>query len=330
MENNIWLRRFSKFTSASTLFLIFAGGMVTSTQSGLSVPDWPLSYGMLFPPMVGGVFYEHGHRMVATCVGLFTLCLAIWLGLKEQRKWIKVLGFSALFAVIAQGVLGGITVLYFLPTPVSVAHGVLAQTFFILTIVIAYSLSLEREQRKHLGYKNRPNITYFTASFVFIIYVQLILGAIMRHTGSGLAIYDFPKMAGYWWPPYNETMLIKVNHWRFENNLDPVNMQQVIFHIAHRIGALCVFIAVIVLNVIGLRFFKQTKKIVNLIFLINFIVTVQILLGIATVLLLKAPIITSLHVVTGALLLGASTLLLLRIAPLSFKEFNGPLSRSKS
>src|SRR3990167_821475 len=82
-----WLRMFAKLTCFATLFLIFAGAMVKSTDSGLAVPDWPLSYGMFFPPMVGGVFYEHGHRMVAATVGFMTLCLAIWLGVQEPRRW---------------------------------------------------------------------------------------------------------------------------------------------------------------------------------------------------------------------------------------------------
>ena len=148
MELDIFLNRFSKLVCFSTLFLIFVGGMVTSTGSGLAVPDWPLSYGMLFPPMVGGVFYEHGHRMVAAAVGFLMLCLAIVLGRSQQRPWIKYLGLSALGVVILQGILGGITVRFFLPKPVSIGHGVLAQTFFILTIILAYSLSEERKKRE--------------------------------------------------------------------------------------------------------------------------------------------------------------------------------------
>src|SRR5688572_5381252 len=86
------LHRFAVLTAASTLALIVAGGLVTSTESGLSVPDWPLSYGKLMPPMVGGVFYEHGHRMVATAVGVLTVILAIWLGRSERRRSVKGLG----------------------------------------------------------------------------------------------------------------------------------------------------------------------------------------------------------------------------------------------
>src|SRR4029077_9654181 len=104
-----WLRRYTKLVAASTLFLIFVGAMVTSTGSGLAVPDWPLSYGMLMPPMVGGIFYEHGHRMAASAVGLLTLALALWTARTETRAGVRRLAWAALAAVILQGVLGGIT-----------------------------------------------------------------------------------------------------------------------------------------------------------------------------------------------------------------------------
>src|SRR3954453_12617780 len=107
----IGLRLFTKFVAASTLFLIFAGAMVTSTGSGLAVPDWPLSYGMLMPKMVGGIFYEHGHRMIAATVGFLTVIQAIWLQLREPRRFARILGWCSVGAVIAQGVLGGVTVL---------------------------------------------------------------------------------------------------------------------------------------------------------------------------------------------------------------------------
>src|SRR5258708_39305040 len=109
------LRYFTRFVAAATLFLIFAGAMVTSTGSGLAVPDWPLSYGMLMPPMVGGVFYEHGHRMAAATVGLLTLALAIWTTTDERRTGVRRLAWAALAAGVAQGFLGGLTVLHPLP-----------------------------------------------------------------------------------------------------------------------------------------------------------------------------------------------------------------------
>jgi cytochrome c oxidase assembly protein subunit 15 len=135
----MWLHRYAKLVSAATVLLIVAGGLVTSTGSGLAVPDWPTSYGwnmFTFPMkhMVGGIFYEHGHRLIASGVGFLTIILAAWIWKAEPRRWMRHLGFTALAAVCVQGLLGGITVLWFLPTAVSTAHAGLAQIFFCLTI----------------------------------------------------------------------------------------------------------------------------------------------------------------------------------------------------
>ena len=148
----IWVRRLSKLLVLSTLFLIFAGALVKSHEVGLSVPDWPTSYGyqmFAFPlsDMIGGIFYEHGHRMIAAIVGLLTLILAFSICHTDDQLWLKKTGFFALGLVISQGLLGGLTVLFFLPVPVSVMHALLAQTFFMVTILIAYGLSDERAHR---------------------------------------------------------------------------------------------------------------------------------------------------------------------------------------
>jgi cytochrome c oxidase assembly protein subunit 15 len=326
---NSWLRRFSKLTCYCTLFLIFAGGMVTSTGSGLSVPDWPLSYGTLFPPMIGGIFYEHGHRMIASCVGFFTLILALWIQFTETRKWIKVLGFCALGAVILQGVLGGITVLFFLPTAVSVSHGVLAQTFFVLTIFIAYSLSNERKFRQTEEMTYSASFIKFTIFFIFLIYIQLIFAALMRHTDSGLAIYDFPKMAGEWLPKFNEATIAKINNWRFINGYEDVTIAQVMYHLTHRVGALIIFISAGILNFIGINACLNNKRALNTLFLLNTMIFIQILLGITAVLTEKSPIPTSIHVATGAAILGISCLLLLRTAPLKYSTFIKIIAKKK-
>ena len=138
----MWVHRLAKLVALSTLVLVLAGGMVTSTGSGLSVPDWPNSYGYFmfsFPLsfMAGGIFYEHGHRLIASTVGLLTIVLAVGLWRTDPRQWIKRLGLVTLAAVIVQGTLGGITVLYFLPTPSSIAHAGIAQIFFCLSVSIA-------------------------------------------------------------------------------------------------------------------------------------------------------------------------------------------------
>src|SRR5438876_5424901 len=136
------LHVFAALVAASTLLLIFAGGLVTSTGSGLAVPDWPNTYGWFmfsFPldKMVGGIFYEHGHRLIASTVGFLIVVLAVWLWHAERRRWVRRLGYLALAAVITQGILGGITVLWYLPDAISIAHASLAQIVFCLTTAIA-------------------------------------------------------------------------------------------------------------------------------------------------------------------------------------------------
>lgn len=311
---------FSKVVSFSTLFLIFVGGMVTSTGSGLAAPDWPLSYGMLFPPMVGGVFYEHGHRMVAATVGFFMLCLTILIWKAEKRSWIKILALSALGSVILQGILGGITVLFFLPKPVSIGHGVLAQTFFILTIILAYSLSEERKKRESESPKAEAGSLKLIILCVFFIYCQLILGALMRHTGSGLAIPDFPTMGGSFFPNFDQKMLAGINNWRFEHDLAFVALPQVVIHFIHRLWAFGIVIAACFLNYQSFKNYADNKRVIHTLYWLDILLIFQLCLGALTILSGKNPVITSIHVVTGAAVLGAAVLLTLRAAPLSLKE----------
>src|SRR6185295_17208976 len=136
------LHRFATFVAGCTVLLVLAGSLVTSTDSGLSVPDWPTTYGsnmFTFPPSkwVGGIFYEHGHRLIASGVGFLTIILTAWLWLTESRRWVRWLGVVALAAVITQGILGGLTVLFFLPAAISTAHAGLAEIFFCLVVSIA-------------------------------------------------------------------------------------------------------------------------------------------------------------------------------------------------
>src|ERR1700731_353581 len=189
-ETPVWLRRFTKLVAGSTLFLIFAGAMVTSTGSGLAVPDWPLSYGMLMPPMVGGIFYEHGHRMVAATVGLLTVIQAIWLQRRERKRFVRILGWCAVGAVIAQGLLGGLTVLLLLPPAVSIAHASLAEIFFCTNVSIALFTSRWFASVRSMPKGDAP-IAGSTALLV-LVFAQILVGALMRHLHAGLAIPDFP------------------------------------------------------------------------------------------------------------------------------------------
>jgi len=325
LREKFWLRRFSKITVSLTFFLIFVGALVKSHEVGLSVPDWPTTYGeqmFAFPlsKMVGGIFYEHGHRLIATIVGFFTLLQTFWLSVSNEKPWLKQLGYISLATVIIQGMLGGITVLFFLPTAVSIIHGILAQTFFILTIIIAYSLSNERTNR--LDKENCPSPIYRSGLILSgMVYIQLIIGAIMRHTASGLAIPDFPTMGGLWVPDFSENTIHNINTILFDIDQDMVSRNQVIIHFLHRFGAILISIAVIYL-------FYRIKSVLNIdksihraIFLITVIVFVQFTLGVATILTERSPYITSLHVVNGAALLGSCTLFVLRAAPLKLRDW---------
>lgn len=181
---------FAVVTAFATFVLILAGALVTSHDAGLSVPDWPTSFGSLYkiPPMVGGVKFEHGHRMIAQFIGLLTIILAVWTQKVDRRPWMRALGWIALGTVIAQGILGGITVLFYLPPAVSTAHATLAQTF--LCLVVAMALFTGRtwvERAPQISAQNdRPSLVTLTTLSVLSVYVQLILGAAFRHNGLKL------------------------------------------------------------------------------------------------------------------------------------------------
>src|SRR6266704_5116889 len=134
---NKGLHRFALLVAGATFFLIVAGALVTSHDAGLATSDWPLSNGQFFPRMVGNLFWEHGHRLVATTVGVLTIGLLIYIFRSEKRVWVRRLGVVALGAVIAQGLLGGLTVKLMLPLVVSAAHATLAQLFFCTTVSLA-------------------------------------------------------------------------------------------------------------------------------------------------------------------------------------------------
>lgn len=173
-----------------TFLLIAAGALVTSNDAGLAVPDWPTSFGSLWriPRMVGGVKFEHGHRMLAELVGLLTIVLAIWIWRRDERRWMKWLGVASLAVVITQGVLGGLTVLFFLPWWVSSAHATLAQSFFCIVVSIALFASREwlGTEPARLSESNSPSLRSLSLLSVAAILIQLILGAAFRHSGIKL------------------------------------------------------------------------------------------------------------------------------------------------
>ena len=184
---NAGYHRYILFVACSIFVLLIAGALVTSNDAGLSVPDWPTSFGSIYriPPLVGGVKFEHVHRMIAQFVGFLTIILAVWTQRVEKRKWMRILGWSALGTVIAQGILGGITVLFYLPPAVSTGHATLAQTFFCIVVSMALftSRSWTEGAPRAIVQSEPPNMISLTTFSVAIVWVQLILGAAFRHNG---------------------------------------------------------------------------------------------------------------------------------------------------
>ena len=323
---------FAALVAASTAALIFAGGLVTSTGSGLAVPDWPNTYGWFmwtFPlsKMVGGIFYEHLHRLVASTVGFLIVVLAIWLYRAEPRPWVRRLGYLALAAVVTQGILGGITVLWYLPDAISIAHASLAQIVFCLTTTIAlvtspgwvngYADPQGPRRTTEQGPRRTTEGDDHTLRRVAIlttaaIYIQIVIGATMRHTGAGLAIPDFPLAFGHVIP----------THW------DP----KIAIHFAHRAGAAAVTLLIVATSGHVLYHHRQSRALARPAILLLMLVGLQITLGALTVLSQKQFIINSLHVVNGALVLVTSLVLTLwahrsRFAGSASSPFAGSASR---
>ncbi len=180
---------FAVFIACATFLLILAGALVTSNDAGLSVPDWPTSFGSLYkmPRMVGGVKFEHSHRMVAEFIGLLTIIMAIWTWRSDRRTWMKRLALGALATVVLQGILGGITVLNFLPPVVSTAHAMLGQTFFCIAVCIALFTGprwVGEQPRAEFDHQ-RPTLLTLSVISIVAIFVQLFLGGMYRHKGMG-------------------------------------------------------------------------------------------------------------------------------------------------
>jgi cytochrome c oxidase assembly protein subunit 15 len=291
---------FAALVAASTAVLILAGGFVTSTGSGLSVPDWPNTYGWFmwsFPidNMVGGIWYEHSHRLIASVVGFLIVVLAVWLWRAEPRRWVRNLGYLSLAAVITQGILGGITVLWFLPPPVSVAHASLAEIVFCLTATIALVTApgWQRAYVREGGSTPDDHVLQRLAIVTTaIIYVQIVLGATMRHTGAGLAIRDFPLAFGHLLPP----------HWD----------AKIAIHFAHRAGALVVAALIVATAGHVLYHHRRRPELVRPATLLLGLLVLQITLGAFNVWSGLHFVINSLHVVTGASVLVTSLALTLR------------------
>ena len=285
---NRGLNRFAILVACATFFLIIAGALVTSNDAGLATPDWPRSNGTFFPKMVGNLFWEHGHRMVATTVGMLTIVLMVYILFKEKRSWVRKLGIFALLAVIAQGLLGGLTVKLMLPLAVSAAHATLAQLFFCTTVSLAVFTSRSWiEARPIAEEKGTLPLRYLCTAALVTIFLQLIIGATLRHSA-----------------PWDQKL--------------PVEL--VLTHIG---GALAVTIALGSASLAVLRRHKDEKFLTRPAMIALLLLVVQLSLGIAAYITrLRSPndpqplnpmiSITVAHVACGALVFVTTIVLTLR------------------
>ncbi len=288
------LHRYATVLACLVVGLISAGALVTSTGAGLSVPDWPTSYGGFNPPnwwRISTVRAEHGHRLIAGTIGLLTLLLAIWVQRAESRIWVKRLAWSALAAVLIQAILGGVTVLFYLPTSISVAHAGVAELFLCMVTVIAVVTSrswirLSKEQRPTYN-GDRPR--RLSRWLPIAVYLQILVGAIMRHSGAGLAIPDFPLVFGGLLPP----------EWTFG----------ITIHYLHRIGAIVVALWIVAVWREVRRDGETVRGVVWPSWALLALVAVQVTLGALVILSGKAPLPNTLHVTVGASILAASVIL---------------------
>ncbi len=288
-----WLHRYALLVTAATLLLIVAGGLVTSTDSGLAVPDWPLSYGMLFPPMVGGIFYEHGHRMIAGAVGLMTAALAFWVSRRESRAWVRRLGWLALSTVIVQALLGGITVIWLLPPVVSTSHLGTAMLFLAIVTLLAVVTSPGWRAARERPSIPAGDLRNLAAIATTVAYVQILLGAAMRHTGAGLACPDFPLCNGQLLPDLTNSA--------------------VALHMSHRVGAIVVTALVFLLAERAWARYPEVPELRRPVLAALGCVALQILLGTLSVLSRLETTTTTAHVLGGALLLCSLVVLTARV-----------------
>lgn len=314
-QYNPWLHYFAITEAIFTFLLIGLGGLVTSHEAGMSVPDWPNTYGynmFLFPisKWVGGVFYEHTHRLLASVVGLLTVVLAVWMWRRESRSWLRRLGLVAVGLVIIQGVLGGLRVRLNL-AGLGVFHGTVAQVFLVLTFAIALWTSrwwwqftqsatlipVSRSLRRHVLYAT------------ILIFLQLMLGATMRHQHAGLAIHDFPLAYGQLWPDTSTEALARYNANRVEVVTEaPVTAFQIELQMFHRLGAILIFLAVLACAWQARRQLAGNDPLVRLTTAWLALIFMQIGLGIETLRSNKAADIATLHVMIGALSLVTGAL----------------------
>jgi len=277
------LARFARVTAGATFLLLMAGASVTSTGSALAVPDWPLSYGKFFPRMSGGVLFEHGHRMIAGVVATLILILCVWAGRTDPRP-AKRLAYAAGVLVVIQALLGGLTVLLLLPPAVSVAHAATAMLVFCCVVSYAVVTSRAWLDSTPAVSARAARVAPWAAFVTGLTFAQILVGAVMRHLGAGLAFPDFPLAGGQVFPALN-------------------SIYQAI-HIFHRIGGVLVTLAVWSLAFVAFGARREAPVTWRLAHFAAILVVLQFALGAASILSGLNPFVTVEHHAGGAALLA--------------------------
>jgi cytochrome c oxidase assembly protein subunit 15 len=301
-----WLHRFAWFTSIATLLLICSGGMVTSKGVGLAVPDWPTTFGynmFLFPvsKWVGGIFFEHTHRLIASTVGFLTIILALWIWRVDRRRWLRQLGFAALGAVVLQGVLGGLRVTM-LKDEIGIFHALLAQAFLGILIVITLATSrlwsrlCECAPPEAAMRALRRTVIGTTV----LIYLQLGLGATMRHQHRDLSILDFPLAYGAIIPNTSTATLEQINQWRDGRALSDVTAFQIWLQLSHRFMAVLIAAGVIASLIVARRTGAGAQVLRRFTDTWFLLLACQITLGAWVIWSNKAADVATTHVAVGA------------------------------
>jgi cytochrome c oxidase assembly protein subunit 15 len=284
--------------------------MVTSKNVGLAVPDWPTTFGynmFLFPvsKWVGGILFEHTHRLMGSLVGLLTIILAVWLWLSEVPRWVRNLGVLALAGVILQGILGGLRVTM-MKDEIGIFHACVAQAFLGLLVVIALVTTKFWRSLANQGIdlQKIASIKMLVLAITIVIYLQLGLGATMRHQHRDLAILDFPTANGAWIPDTSAAALAQVNAWRDARGLSDVTAFQIWLQMVHRFLAVIIAVAVIAFAVRVLRDAPRSAALRRLSLLWVALVICQIALGAWTIWSNKAADVATAHVALGAVMLS--------------------------
>ncbi|MBV8143257.1 MAG: COX15/CtaA family protein [Verrucomicrobia bacterium] len=310
-----FLHWYSLVVAAGVLLLICSGGLVTSHGAGMAVPDWPNSFGynmFLFPisRWVGGVFFEHTHRLIASGVGLLTIALFILTLIVENRVWVKWLAGIAVLAVIFQGVLGGLRVTEH-NAVLGLFHGCLAQGFFCLVSTIA--LVTSRFWRQIQPAANRGEIytlRFWTFVVTAMLFVQLVSGASMRHSHTGLAIPDFPTVYGGFFPPLDPASIAKINAARAVTQAGPpITPGLIMLQYAHRGWAVLIVVGLVSVATAILRNRQISGPARSAAGAWLALVFGQFILGAWTIWSNKAADIATAHVFVGALIFMTGVLL---------------------